>query len=133
MTTIGVTGPFEVKNTFGSYAVFCIPILISLIYWRKKTVTVISFLAAIFLLAACTLTFSRGAWMGVVIGFLMLIVFFPRKILPSCFLGSFFCALFLIPSLIERIIYSFGPSWDTHRLTIWQGTIRMITENPLRS
>ncbi|MDP8265402.1 MAG: O-antigen ligase family protein [Candidatus Aceula meridiana] len=131
---LAVTGPFKNPNDLGAYLICCFPVLISLAYWnwkwKRKVTAPVVFFACVILLASILLTISRGAWLGVTIGFLMMIAFCSKKRLLSLVFGIFLCFVFSIPFFRKEIIYSFGPAGDGNRYVIWNGAIDMIRENP---
>ena len=132
MLSIGVTGPFENPNSLGAYLVCCLPAFIAIVgwKWKKKTIVYLVLLVCVILLASILLAFSRGGWLGFLIGILMLIVLGKRKKFPVLILSAFLSTLFLFPPFIKRIMFSFSLFGDSQRYIIWQGAIDMIKENP---
>ena len=127
-----VTGSFENPNSLGAYLVYCLPAFIALVYWKwkNKAMAAVVFFTCIILSVSILLTFSRGGWLGFLIGLVGMIVLFEKKKFPVLILAGFLSILCLLPPFIKRVMFSFGSTGDSQRYVIWQGAIDMIKENP---
>jgi len=135
------TAGFKTANGLGAYLTVIIPLILALIFFKGKNLRFRFFVSLTFLLAVWSLivTFSRGAWLGTLLG----IMFFP---LVFCFhdqLRKFYFALGLVCVTTVLYVYfglMFTSSFDLEvlvrhstvdwRLNIWQDGIRMIKDKP---
>lgn len=129
----GITASFPHYNTLSSYLVLFIPIAIVLnfIEIKRKNYKFGIFLWTLGLILSLLLTFSRAGWLGFLFGIIFLAVLFKEKrgfILFSIFI--FFLIIFLVPSLRERMLFTFSSGGDSARFFIWKTGFEMIKENP---
>jgi len=132
---LAVTGTFGHYNGFGSYLGVLIFITFGFLgqvrkLWQK------TFLFLVFLLAVANiiLTFSRGAWIALLIACLFLIIFSKKKenrIFFLLFLGIFTCVVFSIPMVRERLLTIVRSGADADRFRIWKAAFMMFKESPL--
>ena len=127
-----VTGSFENPNSLGAYLVYCLPAFIALVYWKwkNKAIAAVVFFTCIILSVSILLTFSRGGWLGFLIGLLGMIVLFEKKKFPTLIFVGFLSTVCLFSPFIKRVMFSFSSTGDSQRYVIWQGAIDMIKENP---
>jgi len=127
-----VTGSFENPNSLGAYLVYCLPAFIALVYWKwkNKAMAAVVFFTCIILSVSILLTFSRGGWLGFLIGLLGMIVLFEKKKFPTLIFVGFLSTVCLFSPFIKRVMFSFSSTGDSQRYVIWQGAIDMIKENP---
>ena len=126
-----VTGPFKNQNGLAAYLVCMIPIALSLSLCKRKRITV----NAIFLLIAGMLvvsllwTISRGAWLGLMVGgiFIMLITV-GRSMKKLIFIPTVLLASFFYFPLLKKFL---SPGANYGRLIISHGAWGMIKEHPL--
>ena len=152
---VAVTGSFDNPNDFSAYLICCLPVLLSLSYWKgkKNIIAIVSFVASGIAFVALLLTYSRGGWMGFFFGLVIAIFLFAKKKLPTAVLVFFLISVLPTASLIAkiqssfgvnqpvsvvvgnpfaaRVEHSFGPGGDSQRFVIWHGTFEMIKENPI--
>jgi len=133
MLGLAIRGPFENSNGLGSYLACCLPIFVSVAYWKtkKRMITCAMFSVCVILLVSLLFTFSRGGWLGFFVGLLMMIILFEKKKFLALILGAFLSSLFLFPFFLKRVMFSFSSAGDSQRYVIWQGAIDMIRENLL--
>ncbi len=128
-----VYSTFDNPNVLGEYLVLIIPVTIAVI-WRSQTNGQKTLFAALLLLLGVCIVFtwSRGAWLGVVLAVgSFLLIMDKRWWLLAC-LG-----LFLLPMLLssgsaiaERIL-SIGNTADTstaYRVSIWRASLDMLQD-----
>lgn len=134
----GGEGAVRVYSTFGNpnvYAVFVIVALILSLGFafdpKRRKISVLYILTALLNAVALALTFTRGAWIAVILSALALIIIKSRKaprllLIPAAAIPI---AMFLLPSgIIERFLSAFGAP-DTsaaYRLSIWRSSLRMF-------
>ena len=126
---------FNNPNVLGEFLVLTIPVAVALIWNRVKDSHKVLFVAILLSMVACMIfTWSRGAWLGMMIAVALFLVMADKRWM---FAGTL--ALLLIPitlyitgnsAIIERFI-SIGNTQDTstaYRVSIWQASINMISD-----
>jgi putative inorganic carbon (hco3(-)) transporter len=114
--------------------------------WIRKALalTMVSFNGAAFIL-----TFSRGGWIGLVVGGLVLLLllghwwsvalptFWQKWAIPGVLAGSaavLLVAVVAVPTLRDRVFSMFsgrGDSSNNFRINVWQSVIEMIKARPV--
>ena len=127
-----VYATFENPNILGAYFLLVIPFALAAFFAAKERMLK---LCALFALAVMGLvlglTFSRGAYLGIVFAFAVFFVLLDRRMI---FLGIFalVVAYFVLPdAMLERFL-SIGNMADTstsYRVSIWLGTIDIIRDH----
>jgi putative inorganic carbon (HCO3(-)) transporter len=109
-----VSGSFRHPNVFGGYLAVVIPLVFSLVFcnrgkggvfkekYDRIIVPVMLWMLLIFSLTALGLTFSRGAWLGMVLGLLFLGIFRKRIFVPAVGLIIIFTGVFYAASFSAR-------------------------------
>jgi putative inorganic carbon (HCO3(-)) transporter len=128
-----VTGPFDNRNSFGSYLVSFIPLIITMTFlkWRNKVVSVALFSMSILLTLALVFTFSRSAWVAFSVSFFLLVTVLRKKNILLLGILTFFIFFFVFPDFKQRIMSIFMDEAGGGRYIIWQSVMTMIQENPL--
>ncbi len=124
---------FNNPNVLGEFLVLTIPVSVALLWNRVKDTHRILFAIILMCMVACMIfTWSRGAWLGMLIAVALFLVIADRRWM----IAGVLCLL-LIPvvlyisgnmAIIERFI-SIGNTSDTstaYRVSIWQASIKMI-------
>jgi len=136
------TAGFKTSNGLGAYLVLTIPMILTLVFMRSK-----GFLYRMLVSAVCitmlwslVVTYSRGAWVGMIIGLLfMFLVFLRHKIKSGLSVSLWFLVTIIIFSAISvsfvnnNFSLKFLERGDTHlwRLLVWQDSIQMIKDKPI--
>lgn len=126
---------FNNPNVLGEFLVLTIPVSLALVWNRVKDTHRVLFLIVLFSMLACMIfTWSRGAWLGMMLAVALFLVMADKRWMSAGIL-----VLFLIPlalyitgnsAIIERFI-SIGNTADTstaYRVSIWQASISMISD-----
>ena len=141
------TGLFNNPNYLGMWLVMCLPFSLSLLNYEKEKLN-LSFLFFINLLFTyfAFLTYSRNAFLGIILSFLII---FDRKKLIYLFilcLGGFLIFGYLLPILLDINLTgiadlsaftrggnlpSFNANLDHPRIIIWKSVIQFISARPL--
>lgn len=124
---------FNNPNVLGEFLVLTIPIALALIWNRVKDLHKVLFSLILIFMAACMIfTWSRGAWLGMMIAIALYLVISDKRWM---FAGVLL--LFLVPialyvtgnsAILERFM-SIGNTADTstaYRVSIWQASLSMI-------
>lgn len=94
-------------NILGSLMVLIAPMAASMIYYCRKAVNKLVFLGVTGAMSLCLLfTFSRGAWVGMVIAVLIFAFYMDKRLLGI--MGAVMAAaLIFVPSITSRLTYLF--------------------------
>ncbi len=129
------TSVFENPNVLGFYLVAIFPIalhfLVSAKTFRKRLG---SFFSCSFMVLCVVLTWSRGAWVAMLITTLIFLLIHTRKTLRYLILAlaSIPFWAFLLPDTVVRrftSIWNFADSSTSYRLYLWRGTWDAIREH----
>ncbi|MDP3981887.1 MAG: O-antigen ligase family protein [Chlamydiota bacterium] len=131
-----MSASFKHPNTLGAYVAGMLPVFIAFLYEQKKRCAprwcMLSVFIVIVLLIGCLLlSYSRGAWVGVFGGILLLGLLKDRKLIILIFL--LFLPLLMSASMMERargIINLEDVSLQT-RLQTWKLAWEMFLAHPL--
>lgn len=146
-------GPFGQPNRMGGYLIAAIPVALALAIVAQDRALKVGILVATFGLTFCLVaTYSRGAWLGLAAGLLVLAAAFVRwpELMPRpAFLAaSVACVslpiLFLLPTVVSRLEArrSATPAWNlpidperegsgAMRRAIWSGALRAAAQRPV--
>lgn len=127
----GVTGPFAHYNNFGTYLLVVLCLAFAQLIYAGKRIKKIFFLVLIILLSVSLLmTFSRGAWFGAGIAFMLMMLFLRRFKIVLAFACIISLVLLVVPSIRERVLFTFQKGGDADRFMLWRGAWGMIEERP---
>lgn len=128
---IRVYASFDNPNVLGQYFILVIPIIFALFagekYLPRKIcwafVGAASFLCLIY-------TWSRGAWVGVMLGIVVFLLLSDRRWIMLCILGLFALPFVLPPSILNRILSlgNTGDSSTAYRVSVWIASARMAAD-----
>ena len=146
-------GPFGQPNRLGGYLIAAIPVALALALSAQDRTFRAGILIAAFGLALCVVaTFSRGAWLGLAAGLLVVAAALVRwpalSPQPAVLAASLACVtlpfLFLLPSVISRVQSrpSTAPAWNlpidperegsgAMRRAIWSGSLAASARRPV--
>lgn len=124
-----VVSMFENPNMLADYLIMLIPIAVAALLCAKKRQVRGGMLILLAALGLCLIyTWSRGAWLGAMIGMLIFLLLWNRRTLSVMFLGLF--ALPLVPlvmpeSIMNRFlsIGNLADSSTSYRVSIWRAAI----------
>ena len=126
-----VGSTFENPNVFGEYLVLIIPVTISMLWGSKNWFSRIAALGlGLVMLAALAVTYSRGAYVGLVIALGLFAVLRDRRFVFLGVVGLFLLPFVLPPSVINRFA-SIGNLQDTsssYRISVWLGSLRIAKD-----
>jgi putative inorganic carbon (HCO3(-)) transporter len=126
-----VGSTFENPNVLGEYLVLIIPVAIAMLWgqrgWFSRLVTL--GLAAIMILCLIY-TYSRGAYIGLMLAFAMFAVLRDRRFVILGVIGLLMLPFVLPPSVINRFA-SIGNLSDTsssYRISVWLGSLKLVSD-----
>jgi O-antigen ligase len=146
-------GPFGQPNRMGGYIVASIPVALALALTAQDRALRTGLLIATFGLCFClVVTYSRGAWLGLAAGLLVLAATFvrwpellPRPVLLAAAIAAIAIpVLILLPSILTRVEArpSAAPAWNlpidperegsgAMRRAIWSGALSAALRRPV--
>ena len=76
------------------------------------------------------LSFSRGAWLGLIVSFAIVAVLYERRLLILGLLVGVLALAVAPPVLVDRLMSSFSleDSSNSYRVFIWRGSFAMLRE-----
>ncbi len=125
---------FENPNVLASYLVLVFPFALALFARSKNIKERFLYGFSVLSILLCSIfTWSRGAWIGMLIGFLIFALMHSRKTVRYLLLGVLFVPLlsFFIPETVTQRFTSIGNLSDSsslYRLYTWKGSFRVIAE-----
>lgn len=128
---VRVFATFENPNVLGQYLIIVIPIIFALFVYSRGLMQKGVYLAMLALSALCLLyTWSRGAWVGVVLGIAVFLLIRDRRWIVLCLL-ALFVAPFILPDSIMNRLLSIGNTSDSstaYRVSVWIASARMALD-----
>ncbi|APQ97010.1 O-antigen ligase family protein [Clostridium botulinum] len=129
-SVIRVASTLENSNNLGSFFVLLVfPFIILAIKekdkWRKNLYIFLSIIS----FSNIIISFSRNAWLALIIGYITLIFIFNFKLIYGAILGS--GVILFIPKIINRLKEVGDLSQNLSRISLWQIAIKMIRDNPI--
>ena len=131
-----VTSLFSNPNILAVYLLLHFPLALRATFLPQNKGGLRFFYAATAIAcAACILlTWSRGAWLGLLAEMLLFLLFYNRKTrLLLCFSPLLLLAVPLLPSSVQGRLLSIGDLGESsirYRLQTWRGTVRMLLHHP---
>jgi O-antigen ligase len=124
-----ITSTLDNSNTLGAYLMIAIfPLIMIGIYEKNKSKKLIYIITSVLALITIILSFSRNAWLGILIGFTLLIIIYNWKFILLLLSGVGISILF--PQVRSRA-GDFKLIFGDARVNIWKLAVNMIKENPL--
>lgn len=121
-------------NIFGSLIVMIAPMAAAMIYYCRNIWWKLFFLAVTGMMCLCLLfTFSRGAWVGMVVAVILFALYLDRRLL-GILAGAVALVLVLVPSITSRLTYLFTSDYAAAsavggRTLRWEVGRLLLTEN----
>jgi len=125
---------FGNPNVLANYLVLLIPFSFALLLGTKKIAAKISYFAlAAMLCLTLLLTFSRGGWLGLLVGLLVFALLKDRRMLILILIGLLAGAA-LLPDVFLQRLSTIGSPRDTsnaYRIRVWQESMGIVEDFPL--
>ncbi|MFN5193767.1 MAG: IctB family putative bicarbonate transporter [Cyanobacteriota bacterium] len=147
--TIRIYSTLENPNLLGGFLLATLPLaVVALVRWRNPARRLFALACLVFGLVALVLTYSRGAWMGMVVAFATIGLLlalratrtwppFWRRILPVVLLGGGAVLLVLLVSQVEplrvrvmSLVAGREDSSNNFRINVWTAVLQMIQARP---
>ncbi len=129
-----VVSTFENPNVLAEYLIMILPLILALFLNASAPRKRLAFAIAGLAVGGCLIyTWSRGAWLGFMIGIVLFMLMYSRHTLTAILFGSFaipFLPFVLPESITQRFlsIGNLGDSSTSYRVNIWRGVFRMIKD-----
>lgn len=126
-----VYATFDNPNVLGQYFIITIPIIFALFFGERNIPRKTAWLGVFAVCFLCLLyTWSRGAWVGVVLGIAVFLLLRDRRWIVLCILALLALPFVLPPSILNRLlsIGNTGDSSTAYRVSVWIASARMAMD-----
>ena len=136
-----ITSTFGNANMAGVFLVMVFPFAMALLFGaRSGGLRAYGFFACMMMGVCTLLTWSRGAWLGLIFAAIVFVALYSHTIIPLLIpAGALSLTLLwdklggsgLFLNLLSRFtsIFTVGDTSSAYRLSIWKGTLNIIEEN----
>lgn len=128
---IRVGSTFNNPNILGEYLIMAIPLAFAMLWYKKKPFYKLIFIGMLAVMGLCMiLTFSRGAWLGLLVAVVGFFVVKDKRLLTLVLIALLLMP-FVLPQSIMNRFTSIGNLQDTsssYRMSILKGSIRMAKD-----
>lgn len=118
-------------NVLGEYLILTVPLAASVLLYCRRPVSKLWYTAVNLTMLLCLMyTWSRGAWVGVVLALGFFLLQKDRRFLIPCLVILLLMPSVMPASVLHRLT-SIGNMNDTstaYRVSVWQGSIRIIRD-----
>lgn len=129
-----VVSTFENPNVLAEYLIMLIPLAFALtVISTKRNMKAAAMVTLATSVVCLVFTWSRGAWLGFILGMMIFLLVYSKKIL-----AAMFACLALVPflpfvlpdSIINRFasIGNLADSSTSYRVNIWSGVVKMLED-----
>ncbi|HPW39915.1 MAG TPA: O-antigen ligase family protein [Bacillota bacterium] len=126
-----VGSTFENPNVLGEYLVLIIPVAIAMLWGQKNWISKLIILGLSAIMLGCLVyTYSRGAYVGLMLAFALFAVLRDRRFIILGVIGLLMLPFMLPASVINRFA-SIGNLNDTssfYRISVWLGSLRLAQD-----
>jgi O-antigen ligase len=126
-----VYSTLENPNVLSEYLLLVIPFSFALCVAAKSVLSRLLYLGCFGVMALCmVLTFSRGGWLGLIVAAAIFLVMLDRRFIIVGIIGLIALYFLLPDAIVSRFtsIGNLGDSSTSYRLSIWLGTIAMLSD-----
>lgn len=126
-----VGSTFENPNVLGEYLVLIIPVAIAMLWGQKNWLSKLAILGLTAIMLGCLVyTYSRGAYVGLMLAFALFAVLRDRRFVILGVVGLLMLPFVLPASVINRFA-SIGNLNDTssfYRISVWLGSLKLAQD-----
>lgn len=126
-----VYATFENPNVLGQYFIITLPLAFALFVSATKPLYKLGWLGIFCVGFLCLIyTWSRGAWVGVMLALVIFLLVRDRRWFVLCILGLLLMPFVLPESILNRILSlgNTGDSSTAYRVSVWIASYRMALE-----
>lgn len=124
-----VGSTFENPNVLGEYLVIIIPVAIAMLWGQRSWISRLLTIGLAGIMLVCLVyTYSRGAYIGLILAFALFAVLRDRRFIVLGIIGLLLLPFILPPSVINRFT-SIGNLSDTsssYRISVWLGSLKLV-------
>ncbi len=130
-----VTSLFENPNYLGAYLSLVLPIAIyRSVTAKSRSAKVLGFIVCTMMTLCTVLTWSRGAWLALIISIMIFFIIFSRKTMRViyCIVAGIPFLPFVLPSNVVSRFMSIGNMADSstsYRVYTWRGSIELLKDH----
>lgn len=130
-----VVSTLENPNVLAEYLIMILPLAIAGFLISKTAVQKLCYLFCAGILGACLIfTWSRGAWLGLLLAMMLFFLMYSKKVLVLGIFGILAIPFlpFVLPASIMNRFLSIGNLGDTstsYRVHIWEGVTAMLKDH----
>ena len=129
-SVLRVASTMENANNLGAFFVLIIfPFVILTLEEKNNKRKIIFLLCSLLSLFNIIVSFSRNAWLGLIIGYVALIFVYNLKLVYGAILGS--SIALCIPKISNRLREIGDVSQNLSRVSLWTIAVKMIKEHPI--
>lgn len=128
---VRVYSTFDNPNVLGQYLILVIPVAFAMLLKAKESRSKIIYTLVNISMFACLLyTWSRGAWVGVLLSLAFFILLKDRRWIILCIIGLLLMPSVLPASILNRItsIGDLNDSSTAYRVSVWVASIRIAKD-----
>lgn len=124
-----IAATLENPNSLGAFLVIgFFPSIMLMIKEKAKNKKILYILLLLVMLFDIFATYSRNAWIGLLIGCLVLAIIYNWKVLIG--LGTIGVITLFIPKLSHRFVSALSTSSNVDRIKLWETAIKMFRKHP---
>lgn len=125
-----VASTLENSNNLGAFFVLlAFPYIVLFLREKNKRRKILFGIATIISILNVIFSFSRNAWLGLIVGYVALIFVFNFKLIYGAILGGGIALS--IPKIINRLKEVGDTSQNLSRVSLWKVAIEMIRDHPI--
>lgn len=128
---VRVYSTFDNPNVLGQYLILVIPVAFAMLLKAKESGSKIIYTLINIAMFACLLyTWSRGAWVGVLLSLVFFVLLKDRRWLILCIVGLLLMPSVLPASILNRItsIGNLNDSSTAYRVSVWVASLRIAKD-----
>ncbi len=132
---VRITATFDNPNIFAEYLLMVLPFAGMLLLRRGALSQKLSILPIFILLVICLVeTWSRGAWLGALLGGILFLLIYSRRSVAYLMIGGAMLPAIsmLLPDPLVARFASIGSAADSsslYRISAWRGALEMLKEH----
>lgn len=123
-----VYSTFDNPNVLGQYLVMVIPVAFGLMWSDKRLGAKVTYIGIVCVMMACLIfTWSRAAWVGIILALGFFVVMKDRRWVSLLVVGILLMPFVLPESIISRItsLGNMNDSSTAYRFSVWLSSLRM--------
>lgn len=128
---VRVYSTFDNPNVLGQYFILVIPVAFAMLLKSKESGTKIIYTLVNIAMFVCLLyTWSRGAWVGVILSLVFFVLLRDRRWLILCIIGLLLMPSVLPASILNRLtsIGNMQDSSTAYRVSVWIASLRIARD-----